>query len=151
MGRFKWTHYRLAQNRNRPTTVCSVTWPEKQTLVNLLESRMQVSRLSCSGGLSKKEDVAQLVKIAHSVTSEAGGRIEVTSGSRTIKSGMDTFLWYGARPHKRPAQAFQYTPYTQEEWSAIFPDATRRLITERELASLTRKTNISGPYNDLAE
>ncbi len=112
---------------------------------------MQVSRLSCSGGLSKKEDVAQLVKIAHSVTSEAGGRIEVTSGSRTIKSGMDTFLWYGARPHKRPAQAFQYTPYTQEEWSAIFPDATRRLITERELASLTRKTNISGPYNDLAE
>ncbi|MEP6716148.1 MAG: nuclease-related domain-containing protein [Terriglobia bacterium] len=85
-------------------------------------------------------DNPKVIELAWKVTDAAGGRIEVTQRSRSIKSGMDTFIWNKKPPHDRPEKAFCnpkcQLPYSQTEWSAIFPGGLRRLATDRELTSL---------------
>jgi hypothetical protein len=76
------------------------------------------------------------------VTDAAGGRHKVTRSGVSLDAGMDTFIWRSQPPFSRPAgawhnQAFPL-PYTREQWLAVFPDGTRRLLTEAELAPLGR-------------
>jgi hypothetical protein len=81
-------------------------------------------------------DTPHVVSLAHQVTAAAGGRLPVSRGSVRVQAGMDTFIWQVQRPHLRPQPAFQATPYTEQNWRAIFPDGARRLITPGELAAL---------------
>jgi hypothetical protein len=81
-------------------------------------------------------DTAHVLSLANQVTAAAGGRLPVSRGTILIWAGMDTFIWQVQPPHPRPQPAFRATPYTEEDWQAIFADGSRRLITPDELAAL---------------
>jgi hypothetical protein len=85
-------------------------------------------------------DSPEVIELAWSVTEANGGRIAVTAGERTIRSGMDTFIWASRPPYDRPEKAFRNPkgtlPYTREDWKAVFPDGLRRMIKPGELARL---------------
>ncbi len=82
-------------------------------------------------------DNEAVVRIALNITSEAGGRKEVSRSGRSIRAGMDTFIWRAKSPFDRPARAWLSSrfsiPYTREQWLSVFPDGARRLITVAEL------------------
>lgn len=78
-----------------------------------------------------------VVQIALNITSEAGGRKEVSRSGHSIRAGMDTFIWNARSPFDRPARAWLSSrfsiPYTRAQWLSVFPDGARRLITAAEL------------------
>jgi hypothetical protein len=78
-------------------------------------------------------DTAHIVALAHQVTVFSGGRRQVSRGAHSLEAGMDTFIWLKEPPYTRPRPAFRTTPYSEEEWQAVFPDRLRRLITAHEL------------------
>lgn len=86
-------------------------------------------------------DGGAVIELAWSVTEANGGRIAVTAGGRTIRSGMDTFIWASRPPYDRPEKAFHNPkctlPYSHADWKAVFPDGLRRMIKPGELARLT--------------
>lgn len=85
-------------------------------------------------------DTRTVIELAWSVTEANGGRIEVAAGGRTIRSGMDTFIWASSPPYGRPEKAFRNPkctlPYSRTDWKAVFPDGLRRMIKPGELARL---------------
>jgi hypothetical protein len=85
-------------------------------------------------------DSGRVIEIAMLVTSANGGRLQVTKGSRSIATGMDTDIWNRETPFVRPDGAWQnpnYTlPYSRQDWLAVFPDGVRRLISAGELGAL---------------
>lgn len=81
-------------------------------------------------------DTPHVLSLANQVTAAAGGRLPVSRGEVVIQAGMDSFIWQAKRPFPRPLPAFQVTPYTEQDWQAIFPDGSRRLITADELVTL---------------
>jgi len=85
-------------------------------------------------------DSGLAVDIAVNITSAAGGRKEVARSGRSIRAGMDTFIWNQKPPFDRPDKAWQHRrysiPYTRQQWLSIFPDGARRLITAAELRLL---------------
>jgi hypothetical protein len=60
---------------------------------------------------------------------------------------MDTFVWRKRAPHFRPDPAFQTTPYTEEEWSAVFATGPRRLLTDAEWLALFPNNNPNAPQD----
>jgi hypothetical protein len=82
-------------------------------------------------------DSEAVVRTALNITVEAGGRKEVSRSGRSIRAGMDTFIWNAKSPFDRPARAWLSSrfsiPYTRDQWLAIFPDGVRRLITAAEI------------------
>jgi hypothetical protein len=88
----------------------------------------------------RPSDSIAVVRIALSITQEAGGRREVSRSEAAIPAGMDTFIWNGRSPFDRPERAWlssNFTiPYTRERWLSIFPNGDRRLITAAELGRL---------------
>lgn len=85
-------------------------------------------------------DSGPAIDLAHEITAANGDRIDVTAGGRTIKSGMDTFIWATTSPFDRPERAWHNPkgelPYSRTDWKAVFPDGMRRLIRPEELAKL---------------
>ena len=82
-------------------------------------------------------DSAHVISLAHQVTA-AAGRKDVQRGTTVIRAGMDTFIWRGRPPHLRPQPAFRETPYTERDWRTVFPDGSRRLISQHQLSALIR-------------
>jgi hypothetical protein len=82
-----------------------------------------------------QKDTPHALRLAQEITRAAGGRRPVTKNGLTIMAGMDTFIWSAGGVHDRPAGAFRGTmqpPYSREEWRAIFPDGTRKLLENCE-------------------
>jgi hypothetical protein len=82
-------------------------------------------------------DSGVVVRIALSITEEAGGRKEITRSGYTIRAGLDTFIWQKRRPFDRSPLAFKnypvQPPYDRAEWLRIFPEGLRNLITPSEI------------------
>jgi len=82
------------------------------------------------------------VRIALSITEEAGGRVVIFRADRSIQAGMDTFIWNGARPFDRPPRAWLsrfHIPYTREDWLVVFPSGARQMISPAELETLEQR------------
>jgi hypothetical protein len=75
-----------------------------------------------------RADTPRVLSLAHQVTAAAGNRKLITRNGVTLEAGMDTFIWQSKPPHNRPSSAFRGTAYSEEEWKAVFPDGTRRLL-----------------------
>ena len=88
----------------------------------------------------RPSDTPVVIELAWSITEANGGRIAVTASGRTIRCGMDTFIWTSSPPFDRPEKAFHNRkctlPYSREEWKAVFPDGVRRMIKPSELAGI---------------
>ena len=65
-------------------------------------------------------DSGIVVQIALDITMAAGGRKEISRQGRSIRAGMDTFVWTSKSPFDRPARAWLSSrfsiPYTREQW-----------------------------------
>jgi len=81
-------------------------------------------------------DTPHVIALAHQVTDAAVGRRQVSRGAQSLRAGMDTFIWLKEPPYARPRPAFRTTPYSEEQWRAVFPDGYRRLVTPLELEQL---------------
>ncbi len=85
-------------------------------------------------------DSGTAIDIAWAVTDAVGGRKPVTRAGCMIPSGMDTYIWNKQRPYDRPPGAWESSrstvPYSRAEWLRVFPEGTRRLVTEAELRRL---------------
>ena len=83
-----------------------------------------------SGRPWSQGDVPEALSLADQVTAAAGGRRQVTRGSTAIAAAMDTFIWRAAPPHERPSAAWDDgLPYSREDWLAVFPETSRRLLS----------------------
>jgi hypothetical protein len=93
-----------------------------------------------TGRKYRPSDTPVAIELAWSITEANGGRIPVTAGGRTIRCGMDTFIWASSPPYDRPEKAFHNPkctlPYNRAEWKAVFPDGVRRMIKPSELTGL---------------
>ena len=75
-----------------------------------------------------QSDVRDALQLADQVT-EVAGRRSVRRGDVVIEAGMDTFIWPKKPPHARSPSAWRGSlPYSREDWLAVFPDGTRRLV-----------------------
>ena len=92
-------------------------------------------------------DTPYVVELAQQITEENEGRIAVTRANVQLWAGMDTFVWRKRAPHFRPDAAFQTTPYTKKEWSAVFPTGQRRLLTDAEWLALFPNNDPNAPQD----
>ena len=75
-----------------------------------------------------QSDVSEVLRLADQIT-HAAGRQSVRRGDVVIMAGIDTFIWPKRTPHTRSLDAWKSDlPYSRDEWLAVFPDGTRRLV-----------------------
>jgi hypothetical protein len=72
-------------------------------------------------------DTANVLDLAHRITATARRKL-VDKNGVVLEAGMDTFIWLVEPPHRRPSEAFESTPYTEEEWEKAFPEGDRHLL-----------------------
>lgn len=83
-----------------------------------------------------QSDTRHVLRFAEQITDVAGGPIVVSQNGVTIIAGMDAFVWQKRAPHARPAAAFAEADYSQLEWTTVFPDGQRRLLTSEECTAI---------------
>lgn len=83
-----------------------------------------------------QSDTQNVLCFAEQITDIAGGPIAISKNGVTIRAGMDAFVWQKRTPHARPAAAFATAGYSQKEWTDVFPDGQRILLTTDEFSSI---------------
>lgn len=83
-----------------------------------------------------QSDTQNVLCFAEQITDVAGGPIAISRNGVTIRAGMDAFVWQKRTPHARPAAAFATAGYSQKEWTDVFPDGQRILLTTDEFSSI---------------
>ena len=75
-----------------------------------------------------RSGASEALRLADQIT-HAAGRQSVRRGGVVIMAGMDTFIWPKRPPHTRLRDTWKSDlPYSRDEWLAVFPDGTRRLV-----------------------
>jgi hypothetical protein len=91
-----------------------------------------------------RSDTAHVLRLANQITEAAGGSIAVSRNEVKIDVGMDAFVWRQQPPHARPAAAFEDAGYSQADWTVVFPDGARRLLSNDEVRQLGQAPGPAG-------
>ncbi|MDB4634679.1 hypothetical protein OAG76_04660 [Rubripirellula sp.] len=86
-------------------------------------------------------DTTHVLRFAQQITEAGGGPLTLSHNGVSIEAGMDAFVWQKKPPHDRPSRAFEAATYSEQDWRALFPDGSRRLLRKDERCAVVTPQN----------
>ncbi|MEZ5941190.1 MAG: hypothetical protein R3C18_07350 [Planctomycetaceae bacterium] len=83
-----------------------------------------------------RSDTTHVLRFAQQITEASGGPLTLSHDGVSIAAGMDAFVWQKKSGHDRPSQAFEDAGYSEQDWRAVFPDGSRRLLSNDECCAI---------------